>query len=236
MRLLIVYQGQWGERILDHIRDTAPSDWQIADWRGPACFPNVIDDPDEFVPDDLPQADLILVLTEHAGMTDLTPDLAQRSEAKEVLLPIDKRSWAPPGLVRQVKTRLQHSGISLAAPMPFCSLAPNSSQSPLIRAFAERYGRPQLTCAVCNGRITACQVIRQAPCGNTRYVSDRLPGTRTQAAPEQAGLLHHYYPCWGGMEADPVTGEHTLLHIAASMTQQSIKRALETGRGAYQDG
>ena len=219
--------GQWGERILDHVQSTAPLDWQIVGWRGPSFFPRVIDDPDEFVPDDLPKTDLLLVLTEHAGMTDLTPDLARRCDAQAAILPIDRRSWAPPGLVRQVRERLQQASIPLAAPMPFCSLASSPNQPPLIRAFAERYGRPRMTCVVDNGHIAACQLVREAPCGNTRYVANRLPGTLAHRAPEQAGLLHHYYPCWGGMEADPVSGEHTLLHIAATITQHAIKRALE---------
>jgi len=226
VRLLIGYQGQWGKRILDHIQATAPADWEINSWKGPISFPPVIDDPGEFLPEDLPQTDLLLVLAEHAGMTDLTPDLAQRSGATAVILPIDRRSWGPTGLTRQVKKRLQTAGVPLAAPRPFCSLAPGESQPDAIRTFANRYGRPQVTCTVSDGRVAACQVIREAPCGNTRYVADHLAGTPTYRAPAQAGLLHHYYPCWGGMEADPVTGEHTLLHIAASMTQQSVKRAL----------
>ncbi len=75
--------------------------------------------------------------------------------------------------------------------------------------------------------IAACQVVREAPCGNTRYVASRLAGTAVDRAVEQARLLHHYYPCWGGMDADPVHNTHTLLHIAATMSQKAVERALE---------
>jgi len=204
VRLLLVTQGQWGQRIADHICATAPGEWQVVTWQGPTALPIVIDEPDEHVPNALPQADLLVVLTESSGLTDLAPDLAQRCGARAVLLPVDRRSWAPRGLLGQVE---------LAAPMPFCSLAPNDGQHPLIRAFAERYGRPTLTCATSGGVVASCEPLREAPCGNTRYIARRLPGVAVDMAVEQAGLLHHYYPCWGGMEADPVTGDHTLWQI-----------------------
>jgi hypothetical protein len=144
--------------------------------------------------------------------------------------------------------------------MPFCSLTPGEGQHPLIRQFAQRYGRPEVRCTVDDGctqphgstdpphppgwsdvpirthpsgcthppRIVACQVVREAPCGNTRYVASHLAGTAVDRAVEQAGLLHHYYPCWGGMDADPVHNTHTLLHIAATMSRKAVERALET--------
>jgi hypothetical protein len=230
MRVLVVFQGQWGERILDHLAQTAPPEWEVASWKGAVAYPPVIDDPDEFLPDHLPKCDLLLVLTEHAGMADLTPDLAQRSEAQGVILPIDRRSWAPSGLVRQVESRLRDAGIDLATPMPFCSLSPTSRQHWAIRAFAERYGRPRFACEAQEGKLVSCGVLRGAPCGNTRYIARHLAGVAVEKGAEQAGLLHHYYPCWGGMEADPVTGEHTLLHIAATLSQRAAKRALDHAR------
>ena len=136
-------------------------------------------------------------------------------------------SWAPPGLVRQVRERLERMDVASAFPAPFCSLAPSARQHPLIREFAKRYGRPEFSCSVADGKITACEVIREAPCGNTRYIAERLAGVAVERGPEEAGLMHHYYPCWGGMDGDPVRGEHTLLHIAATMSQNAVKRALE---------
>ena len=70
--------------------------------------------------------------------------------------------------------------------------------------------------------------MREAPCGNTRYIAERLVGVPVGEAAERAGLLHHYYPCWGGMGVDPVHGTHTLLHVAAKMAQQAVERSLKT--------
>ncbi len=227
MRLLIVVQGEWGGRIAAHIRRTAPQEWQPVFWQAPAFLPPVLDEPDEFMPPSLPPADLLLVLTESAGLTDLTPDLAALCGARAVLLPVDRRSWAPPGLRRQVERRLRAKGIGCATPMPFCTLSTGGgAQHPLIAAFAHRYGRPRLQCTVTVGRVATCQVVRGAPCGNTHYIATRLVGTPVDRAPEQAGLLHHYYPCWAGMEADPTHGNHTLLHVAATMSSKAVARAL----------
>jgi thymidylate synthase len=209
-----------------HLAASAPPDWEIYTWQGPTSLPRVLDDPEDFVPDGLPHADLLLVLTESPGMTDLAPDLAQLCGAEAVIVPVDRRSWAPAGLMRQVRQRLERLGIGGTLPMPFCALVPKLEQHPLIHEFARRYGRPELMCTMRNGQIASCEVLREAPCGNTRYIAGHLPGVSSDNAAEQAGLLHHYYPCWGGMETDPVHGTHTLLHIAATMAQRSIERAL----------
>jgi thymidylate synthase len=256
VRILLVQQGQWGQRIAEHVSAYAPKDWQPVAWQGPTVLPVVIDDPEDLIPDRLPDTELLIVLTESPGLTDLAPDLAQRCAAEAVIVAIDKRPWAPRGLVRQVRQRLDQAGIAFAAPMPFCSLVPSSRQHPLIQAFAERFGRPELACSSDQGRIGSCNVIRETPCGNTRYIAERLTGVHVDQAVEQAGLLHHYYPCWGGMETDPVQSaggqathskrsgpnahsagtpslsdhrapDHSPLHIAATLAQRSVAHAIQ---------
>jgi hypothetical protein len=197
----------------------------------------MLDDPEDLLPEDLPETDLLLMLTESIVMTDLVADVAALCSAQAVIVPVDKRSWAPPGLIGQVRRRLEAMGIDSAWPMPFCALAPKAHQHPLIQKFARRYGRPELTCTVqiaqnrarkiASRKIARWQIVREAPCGNTRYIVSQLIGVEASQAAEQCGLLHHYYPCWGGMETDPVHGTHTLLHIAATMAQRSVERALE---------
>jgi hypothetical protein len=189
----------------------------------------VLDDPEVYLPDVLPQVDLLLVLTESAAMTDLSSDIAQLCGAGAVIVPVDRCSWAPPGLLRQVRQRLEATGVGSAFPMPFCSLAPRKGQHSFIQAFAQRYGRPELACTTSDGRVSGCEILRETPCGNTRYIAEHLVGVRVAEAAEQAGLLHHYYPCWGAMEVDPVHGSHTLLHIAATMAQKSVERTLKRG-------
>lgn len=227
MRILVVRQGKWGERIAGHLQADAPAGWEYVLWSAPPYLPAVIDEPRDYLPAVLPAADLLLALTEGAGLTDLVPDLARLCGAAAVILPVDRRSWALPGLRRQVRERLAAAGVAVAMPMPFCSLAPTAEQHPLIVTFGRRYGRPELVCTTRDGHVAACDVRREAPCGSTRHIAAHLPGVPLDKAAEQAGLLHHYYPCWGGMEVDPVHGSHTLLHLAATMAQKSVERTLK---------
>ena len=255
MRILVIaaprrsegpsWSGQWGQRISAHLQASAPQDWQIIqppEWTalahiapGAAALSIMLEEPEDLLPDRLPAADLLLVLTENTVMTDLVPDLAALCHAQAAIVAIDRRSCAPPGLVGQVQRRLRAMGVKSAWPMPFCALSPSPGQHPLIREFAQRYGRPELRCAVQENKIASCQIVREAPCGNTRYIVSHLIGVETDQAAEQCGLLHHYYPCWGGMETDPVHGTHTLLHIAATMAQKSIQRALDPARTLTND-
>jgi hypothetical protein len=92
MRLLVAKQGKWGERIARHLASTAPATWTLETWSAPRVLPQVLDEPDEFVPRVLPQVDLLLVLTESAGLTDLAPDVAQVCGARAVLVAVDRRS------------------------------------------------------------------------------------------------------------------------------------------------
>ena len=235
MRLLIVWQGEWGQRIADHLEQSAPQDWTLTTWRGPVALPLVIDDPDEFLPGSLPETDLLLVLTESPGLTDLVPDMVSLCGAEAVIVALDRRSAGRPGLRRQVRQRLQAQGVDSAFPMPFCSLVPSTQQHPWIATFARHFGRPELTFQIEGGRIGRCAIVRETPCGNTSYIAENLVGARQEDAVEKAGLLHHYYPCWGGMEADPVSGEHTLLHIAATLAQKAVARTLKS-KHIHQEG
>lgn len=228
MRLLIVWQGKWGQRIADHLVQSAPPEWTCTTWRGPAALPLVIDDPDEFLPETLPETDLLLALPESAGLTDLVPDMVSSCGAEAVIVALDRRSAGRPGLRRQVRQRLQEQGVDSAFPMPFCSLVPSTQQHRWIAAFARLFGRPEMMFQIDEGRIERCEIVRETPCGNTSYIAEHLIGVREEDAAEQAGLLHHYYPCWGGMEADPVSGEHTLLHIAATLAQKAVARTLKS--------
>lgn len=228
MRIQIVTQGEWGERIAGHLAATAPREWTLSTWQGPVDLPAVLDEPEMYLPEALPPADLLLVLSESRGITDLSPDLAALCGAQAAIVAVDRRAAAPAGLRRQAAQRLEAMDVGHAFPMPFCSLVPSARQHATVRAFAERYGRPEVRCVVENGKVAACEIVRETPCGNTRYIAAHLAGVPAGEAVERAGLLHHYYPCWGGMGVDPVHGTHTLLHIAAKMAQQAVERSLKT--------
>lgn len=225
MRILCVVSGAYGNRIVSHLTQASPLGWEVLAWEGPTDLPRVIDEPEAYLPSELPQADLLLSLAETASLSDLAADLADLCGAQAVIAPIDRRAWLPVGLSTQLKRRLEKRGLGCAFPSPFCALRPRRQAHPLINAFAERFGGPELSCSIVDDKVAAWDIGREAPCGNTQYVAKKLVGVPAQRAEEMAGLLHHYYPCLAEMD-QAGQDSYPLLHSAAKITCSAVSRAL----------
>lgn len=233
MHLLAIFTGEYGERHIENIRKYAPVSWVISTWQAPTRFPLVIDYPEDYLPPEVPRADLILSFAEHKGVAELLPDLAQRCEAKAVLAPIDNEAWLPRGLARQLRGWLENINIACATPKPLCSLTENdyslsrrqriSYHSREISEFARHFGRPQFHVVV--NELTRCidhvEVQRDSVCGCARYVARGLIGVNVDEAEEKSGLLHHHYPCLASMGIDS-DFDDTLLHVSGNIFKDEI--------------
>ena len=165
MRILVAIQGHYGQRIADNIRQHCPADWKVYSYTFPQELPAIIDDADEFLPKELPEADLLISLGEHPGVAQMIPDIVARSGAKAVIAPADNRVWLPPGLARQIKRKLESMGVDMVYPVPFCTLTEKDSQNPYILEFAKYFGRPEVTVDFDGDHIKKAGGIRGAPCG-----------------------------------------------------------------------
>jgi len=235
MRIRAVVQGEYGQRIVDNIGQYGPQGWQVSVWEAPRALPLILDNPEEFLPQNPSQADLILSLVENRSASELIPDLALLTGARAVIAPVDNRAWLPRGMMRQMEHRLAAVSISSAFPTPFCSLEVEPGQHPLIQEFATHFGRPRLDIEVASGQIVRVELLRQAPCGSTRFVARRLVGVPMEEAEEQAGLAHHHYPCLASMAMDDEF-EDTLMHRSGLMTKLAVHdplRPLLSRRVAY---
>ena len=123
MRILAVISGEYGLRHVDNIRRHGPATWQIEVWQAPAVLPPVIDYPEDYLPESLPPADLIMAFGEHRGVAELIPDVARMTGARAVIAPVDREEWLPRGLARQLRGWLAEMGVACVTPKPFCSLA-----------------------------------------------------------------------------------------------------------------
>ena len=94
MRILAIISGEYGQRHVDNVREYAPPGWTIETWQAPAILPPIVDYPEDYVPEDLPPADLILSFAENKGVAELLPDVARVTGARSVLAAIDNE--APP--------------------------------------------------------------------------------------------------------------------------------------------
>lgn len=235
LRLLIMTQGSWGERIADNIRQHCPEHWEAHTFAAPRFLPPIVDDPDEYLPDELPRADLLLALGDTPGAAQLIPDIVQRSGAKSVIAPIDNNASLPPGLVRQLRGWLQSLSVVVVFPKPFCSLTEATYNLPPIRAsyadplisqFARFFGMPQFDVPVdAERQIAAVQVLRNSACGCARAVAVGLAGCSIDKAEFEAGMLHHHFPCQAGMNQDGDYGD-TLMHVSGHILRDAVKDKL----------
>ena len=236
MRILVLVTGEYGRRHVDNLRRYAPTDWTIEVWYTPQTLPLVLDYPEDYLPASLPPADLILSLAELPAVAELITELARLSGAQAVIAPIDNQAWLPFGLARQLQGWLEQMGVACVAPMPFCSLTEthvnalrlrSSYDHPLIREFAQHFGRPAFRVETdkTGKQIAQVEVVRDACCGCARFVADKLSGASLADAVEQAGLLHHHYPCQASMGVDPLYGD-TLMHVSGNIMKEAVKEAL----------
>jgi thymidylate synthase len=233
MQILAIISGEYGLRHVDNLRAHAPAGWSIESWQAPTLLPPVIDYPEDYLPASLPPADLVLSFAEHKGVAELLPEIAQMCGAQAVIAPVDSEAWLPRGLARQLRGWLENAGIACATPKPLCSLTETGYQvtrreklpveHPLIAEFARHFGRPSFDIAIDLGtrRITSVQVRRDAVCGCARYVAERLVGVSADDAEQQAGMLHHHYPCLASMGIDADFGD-TLMHVSGNILRDEV--------------
>lgn len=233
MRILAVISGEYGLRHVNNIRLHGPKHWQVETWQAPTILPPVIDYPEDYLPESLPPADLILAFGEHKGVAELIPEIAEMSAAKAVIAAIDNEAWLPRGLARQLRGWLEDIHVACVTPKPLCSLTEThysltrrkkiEHHDPWIAEFARFFGQPDFEISV-NPQtrlITAVDLKRDAVCGCARYVAERLVGVSADEAEEKAGLLHHHYPCLASMGIDADYGD-TLMHISGNILKDQV--------------
>ncbi len=230
MRIFAIVQGRYGQRIVENIRANGPQGWSVECWRPPS-LPMVVDDPEPYLPLNVPSADLILALGESPAVAQLIPDIARRANAKAVIAPIDHLAWLPEGLARQMEERLRRLGIAAVFPRPFCSLTEDGYNlrhqrvayaNPWISEFARYFGRPVFRIRCEEGVVKEVEVERDAACGCARFVAERLIGVPVGEAVYRAGLYHHHFPCLAGMIVERSLGD-TLLHLSGQLMRQAVE-------------
>ena len=233
MRILAIINSDYGSRHVANIIKYAPAPWVITHWRAPVFFPLVIDYPEDFIPSELPAADLILSFAEHKGVAELIPDIAKLTGAKAVIAAVDNENCLPRGLARQLRGWLQDIHVACATPKPLCSLTETdfgmtrrqrlSYDSPLIAEFARYFGQPEFSITVDpkSRLITAVEVKRDAVCGCARYVAQKLVGVSVDEAEYEAGMAHHHFPCLASMGID-IDFSDTLLHISGNIMKDKV--------------
>ncbi len=234
MKILAIISGEYGKRHVRNIKEHGPDNWEINAWQAPPVFPPFIDDPDDFLPDEMAPADLILSFAEHKGAAELLPEIASKTGAKAVLVAVDDESWLPRGLDRQLHGWLENMNVACVTPKPLCSLTDNSYgvtrfetadyENSLVSEFARFFGKPELELEIDeeSRTISAARVIRDAVCGCARFAAEGLIGLSADEAEEKVGLLHHHYPCLASMTKLPHFDHDTLMHVSGQILKNNV--------------
>jgi hypothetical protein len=240
MRIFAVVSGKYGMRHVENIRAHGPGEWEIETWTAPAVLPLMIDYPEDFVPAELPPADLILSFAENKGVAELLPEIVRITGAQALIAAVDKEIWLPRGLARQLRGWLADMGVVCVTPKPLCSLTETHYnvrqyklpyEHPLISEFARYFGKPELHITVDPETrvITGADVVRDAFCGCTHFVAKHLVGVSADEADLKAGLLHHHYPCLAGMDKD-FDFNDSLMHVSGNLLKDHVASAVRPYR------
>ncbi|MDF1558545.1 MAG: DUF166 domain-containing protein [ANME-2 cluster archaeon] len=244
MRICILYTGEFGAKVVGNLVNPGSFCTSCGDLcdkcRGgrlsfgdrvyeihelPTGLPEFIEDVDEFLPE-MGACDLILAMGIHPDLLAALPMLVNSTEAKAVIVPVEEPGWAPLGLQKQLREKLEYMGVECEFPKPFCSLT--KTGKPEIDKFIEMgFGRPQLVIRLSDDgqTFTHVEVLQDAPCGCTWFVAKKLKWSDVADYKETVSEAHHAYPCTASMDRDTELGD-TILHEAGYIIRGAVERGM----------
>lgn len=199
----------------------------------PMTMPRFIEDASDFLPKEIPRADLAVAINLHPDVLTALPEMLKESGFKGLIIPVEDPRWCPGGLVKQLKEKCDELGLDFAAPKPFCTLTP-LDEHPTINRFIEEMGMGypvfEIEAEEKNGhrRIDAIRTLRSEPCGAAWFIGVKLRGFEFDNFRELWNMVteaHHSYPCMGSMERGAEYNE-ALLHIAGYVARHAVDKAL----------
>jgi hypothetical protein len=225
---IVCTPSRYTERVRDYLQAQQPES-AVCYHTLPASLPLMLDDPEELVPADLGQGDVVIAINVHPDLLVEIPHAVKGKNTRALIAPLEDPAWIRPGLQRQVTQACAEAGIESAFPKPFCSL---EAGTPVLQEFSRLYrsGRPEMEITIEGGVVKAVDVKRGSPCGLTDFVAERLVGLEDDGTvPEKAGVLHHSYPCMASMAMDQETGD-TIMHKSLDLLRNSVAEALEKAK------
>ncbi|MGF7119241.1 DUF166 family protein [Methanobacterium oryzae] len=220
IRIFILTSGNYGSRIINTLAKMGFASSIVRIHEVEENLPEFIDDIEEYIPTNLPEADLILSLGLYGDINMIIPDVAKETGALSIIVPIHDPKQIPIGLQKEIENEVGNKKIVF--PKPFCALKPVGDK--YIDTFAEVFGKPELEIKA-DELIRNIEVKRGAPCGSTWYVAEKLENVPVDDAEFEAGGRYHNYPCLASMSVDPQIGD-TILHLAGYKIKEAVKKEL----------
>lgn len=205
----------------------------------PEGLEDFIDDVSPYIPAEIPEADIAIVVRVHPDMIFGLLSILKEKGYKGIIGGSEMPKDLPLGLRTQLAEEARRMGLEAAFAKPFCALRPDPA-TPAINAFMQKahFGEPEIEIVAQESRpgketILAANVVRSAPCGSTWYVAKRMTGLETDQPDlrERISEAHHAYPCTASMEQDPELKD-TILHRAGYIIREAVEDAIKRGKRA----
>jgi hypothetical protein len=209
--------------------------------------PEFIEEPEEYLPKNLPTVDFLLVIGIHQDLLSGLPNYLRDTGIKAVIIPIEDPKWVPAGLQVQVLEEFEKCGIQATFPKPFCSLSKELNEHNkigfhltrkhnFIDDFIEYFkiGEPIVSFLLSKDgeSIEDTCVIQSAPCGSTYYICQQLKSkyfkngkSGSISINERISKAHHAYPCNASMDQDSILKD-SILHVGGYLVRNAIRREL----------
>src|SRR4030066_1952898 len=130
-----------------------------------ADLPAFVDNPEEYMPKKLTQADICLASGLHKDLLLELPNQLKKAGIKALIAPVEDWVEVPLGVRKQVETRCSELGLECAFPKPFCTLEPQADKPTIARFIEEtKVGRPllEITLAIVDKKeVIECAVVRR---------------------------------------------------------------------------
>ncbi|MHA2324542.1 MAG: DUF166 domain-containing protein [Promethearchaeota archaeon] len=210
--------------------------------------PDFIEDPEEFLPKNLPSVDFVLVVGIHQDLLSGLPYyLKDKKDIKAVIIPVEDPKWVPAGLQVQVLEDFEKFGIQAAFPKPFCALSKElneynkigfhlTKEHNYIYEFIDylKIGLPIVSFLLSKDgeSIEDNCVLQSAPCGSSYYVCQQLKSKYFKngksgeiSLNERISKAHHAYPCNASMDQDNILKD-SILHVGGYLIRNAVRKAL----------
>lgn len=179
----------------------------------PSVLPELLDEPEEYLPVSVPDHDILLAVGIHEQILLAFADHFPVSKA--IIVPQERSDWLSPYAIEQLERLGEKYGIEMSTPKPFCSFDPKQG---ILKDFKDefRIGKPEFDMSVKDGMIRTIQVLSSAPCGATYYVARHLQGLALDKDMIlKADMLLSAYPC---------TADHAIdREFNDSITHEAVK-------------
>ncbi|MBG0768577.1 DUF166 domain-containing protein [Methanococcus maripaludis] len=220
MKITVLYSGNYGERVLNTILEKFAQKI-VSIHEIPENLLEYIDDVTEYVPENLKESDLIISVGLFGDINLVVCDIAKKINAKSIIIESHSPKQLTSGLKSEILNNL--NDVNAVFPKPFCSLKPVGDT--YIDEFAKYFGSPEIEITG-ETNVKSVTVMRNAPCGSTKYVAENLTGYLFDEVEFESGNKLHNYPCLASMDIDTELGD-TILHLAGYKIKEAVKKSLK---------